>query len=175
MPKITTYEPALRPRTVSLGARVTGSDQFKATFRDGMALVSRTASYLDGDGRAAARGLSQSAALVYANESMKLTTRLMQIASWLLMQRALHAGEITADQAQEQRTKMELASGEASRPERYETLPDGLRELIDESFLVAARVLRLDALIYRAVADDQAAANALAPHMARLRAMYGGE
>ena len=68
------------------------SELFDRTFREGMELVEETAAYLDGDGRRESKLLSRAAALAYAGESMKLTTRLMQIASWLLVQRAVQIG-----------------------------------------------------------------------------------
>ena len=78
--------PADRSRTVRDFAR---SELFDRTFREGMELVEETAAYLDGEGRRDSKMLSRAAALAYAAESMKLTTRLMQIASWLLVQRAV--------------------------------------------------------------------------------------
>lgn len=68
------------------------SELFDRTFQEGMELVEETAAYLDGDGRRESKLLSRSTALLYAGESMKLTTRLMQIASWLLVQRAVREG-----------------------------------------------------------------------------------
>jgi regulator of CtrA degradation len=44
-----------------------------------MALVEETATYLDGSGRNESRKLERSAAMEYATESMRLTTRLMQL------------------------------------------------------------------------------------------------
>ena len=41
--------------TVSFGAKFARSEQFKAVFREGMALVEAAATYLDGDGRKEAR------------------------------------------------------------------------------------------------------------------------
>src|SRR6201985_1501668 len=70
------------------------SDIFDRTFQEGMALVEETAAYLDGAGRQDSKLLSRSAALAYAGESMRLTTRLMQVASWLLVQRAVRAGDM---------------------------------------------------------------------------------
>ncbi|HVV34621.1 MAG TPA: DUF1465 family protein, partial [Vitreimonas sp.] len=61
------------------------SELFERTFKEGMAMVEETAAYLDGPGRAASKRLSRAAALAYAGESMRLTTRLMQVASWLLV------------------------------------------------------------------------------------------
>ena len=78
------------------------SELFDRTFREGMELVEETAAYLDGDGRRESKLLSRTTALAYAGESMKLTTRLMQIASWLLVQRAVREGDMTATAATRQ-------------------------------------------------------------------------
>ncbi len=61
------------------------SELFDRTFEEGMTLVEETAAYLDGAGRHDSKILSRNAALAYASESMRLTTRLMQVASWLLV------------------------------------------------------------------------------------------
>ena len=74
----------------------TGSALFERTFNEGMSLVEETALYLDGRGRAESRDLPRKAALLYAGESMRVTTRLMQAASWLLIQRAVHDGEMSS-------------------------------------------------------------------------------
>src|ERR1700675_4451465 len=75
--------------TVSFGAKFARSDQFRNVFREGMALVEAAATYLDGEGRKEARKLRPPHSLAYATESMRLTTRLMQLASWLLIRRAV--------------------------------------------------------------------------------------
>jgi regulator of CtrA degradation len=91
---------------VAFGQRLAGSDLFKGMFREGMALVEETATYLDGDGRRESHRLSRAASLAYATESMRLTTRLMQLASWLLLQRAVNDGDLTPDQASQERAKV---------------------------------------------------------------------
>src|SRR5450755_3944774 len=53
----------------------TGSALFERTFDEGMALVEETARYLDGRGRREARELPRNAAMLYAGESMRVTTR----------------------------------------------------------------------------------------------------
>ena len=70
------------------------SELFERTFQEGMELVEETAAYLDGAGRHESKRLSRSAALAYASESMRLTTRLMQMASWMLVQRAVREGQM---------------------------------------------------------------------------------
>ena len=82
---------------VLLGERLTSSPAFSALFREGMDMVEETAAYLDGDGRAEAKALDRPASLAYATESMRLTTRLMQLASWLLLHRAVKEGETLQD------------------------------------------------------------------------------
>ena len=78
---------------VHLNERLTNSAAFGNLFREGMDLVEETAAYLDGEGRTEAKALERSVSLTYATESMRLTTRLMQLASWLLLHRAVKEGD----------------------------------------------------------------------------------
>src|ERR1700742_2793118 len=82
------------------------SELFDRTFQEGMELVEETATYLDGAGRQDSKLLSRSAALAYAGESMRLTTRLMQVASWLLVQRAVREGDMNAADACQDRSRL---------------------------------------------------------------------
>ncbi|HET6322966.1 MAG TPA: DUF1465 family protein, partial [Hyphomicrobium sp.] len=68
--------------TVSFGERFQASAQFDAVFKQGMALVERTAAYLEGPGRVESKRLPTSVNVLYAAESMRLTTRLLDMASW---------------------------------------------------------------------------------------------
>ena len=108
--------------------RLAASGAFKDLFREGMALVEEAASYLDGPGRAESRSLPRAAALAYSTESMRLTTRLMQVASWLLLQRAVNEGELTSSQAQAERVRVKLSREDyGCAPELFEQLPPTLR------------------------------------------------
>ena len=83
---------------IAFGREYVSSEAFRSLFRDGMNLIEEASVYLDGEGRQEARHLPRLEALSYANESMRLTTRLMQLASWLLptaksVQRNLTANE----------------------------------------------------------------------------------
>ena len=82
---------------IVLGHHLVGTQAFKLLFVDGMTLVEEAADYLDGEGRVHCQRLSRLGSLAYATESMRLTTRLIQLASWLLLQRAANDGEITAE------------------------------------------------------------------------------
>ena len=97
---------------VSFGERLANSQAFADLFRDGMALVEETATYLDGPGRQESKKLERAAALAYATESMRLTTRLMQLASWLLLHRAVKEGEMSLAQANKEKTKVKLSAAD---------------------------------------------------------------
>src|SRR5260221_4852012 len=115
---------------VSFGERLASSQGFAVLFRDGMALVAETASYLDGPGRKESKKLERMAALAYATESMRLTTRLMQLASWLLLHRAVKEGAMSLAQANKEKTKVKLVSGDYSDEQNVRLLPERLRKLI---------------------------------------------
>ena len=141
---------------VSFGARLASSQAFAALFRDGMALVEETAAYLDGPGRQESKRLERSAALSYATESMRLTTRLMQLASWLLLHRAVKEGEMSLAQANKEKAKVKLSAGEPGDPETIKLLPEKLRGLIERSKKLNDQVRRLDANIYApSIAPDR--------------------
>lgn len=133
---------------VPFGKTFVQSDAFKGLFREGMGLVEETAAYLDGPGRDESRKLDRQGSLAYASESMRLTTRLMQIASWLLVQRAVAEGEITAGQALQEKNRVRLTAQEPARARPdIDSLPERLRELIGMAARMHARILHLDQLI----------------------------
>ena len=133
------------PTTVSFGERFQSSEQFDHIFKEGMALVERTAAYLDGPGRKEAKALVGGAGVLYATESMRLTTRLLDLASWLLIRRALKEGEISEEEASKKRRRVKLqAFGRPAHVKGYSDLPDGLKALIDESFSLHDRIVQLD-------------------------------
>ncbi|MGB7369077.1 MAG: DUF1465 family protein [Methylovirgula sp.] len=160
---------------VSFVDRLAMSASFQSLFHEGMALVEETAVYLDGEGREDARKLSRIVALAYATESMRLTTRLMQIASWLLLQRAVNEGELTQGEAATEKRKVRLSEQQTSTgPEVVAKLPPRLVSIIERSLRLQARILRLDLLIHPAT-ETGAPARAvrpLEPQLERLRAAF---
>jgi regulator of CtrA degradation len=160
---------------VSFSERLAGSQFFAVLFRDGMALVEETASYLDGPGRQDSRRLERGAALVYATESMRLTTRLMQLASWLLLHRAVKEGEMTLAQASREKAKVRLANCEPGDAGSIARLPQRLQELIGRSVKLQTEVRRLDATMYAAPPTRTAAANPVERQMGLLRAAFESE
>lgn len=135
--------------TVSFAERMARSQMFDRLFQEGMGLVEEAAGYLDGLGRTESRALPRAAALTYATESMRLTTRLMQIASWLLLQRAVNQGEMSRAQAATDKHKVKLSrQGTSTGGDAFDALPERLQALISHSLRLQERVLRLDALLY---------------------------
>jgi regulator of CtrA degradation len=142
------------------------SELFDRTFKEGMAMVEETAAYLDGPGRAASKRLSRAAALAYAGESMRLTTRLMQVASWLLVQRAVRDNEIPMSEAASE--KYRLISREGPQSQHFagaDELPEALKTLIIRGGAIYERVRRLDETMYEGGAD---AGNPVSDQMALL-------
>jgi regulator of CtrA degradation len=150
------------------------SSQFERTFREGMALVEETAAYLDGPGRAASKRLPRLIALAYAGESMRLTTRLMQVASWLLVQRAIREGEIPAMEGASDRYRLSLRESDAAALlPGSEELPEGLKDLMARGHALFERVRRLDAEVFNAA--EEPSGNPVSAQLDRLRAAFGSE
>ena len=162
---------------VSFGARLASSQAFADLFRDGMSLVEETATYLDGPGRAESKKLDRSAALAYATESMRLTTRLMQLASWLLLHRAVKEGEMSLAQASKEKSKVKLSTADTHDPANLELLPETLRILIDRSQKLQGKVRRLDATIHNQTASNDRIAdiNPVERQLGLLKAAFGAE
>lgn len=158
----------------AFGVRLVGSAGFTSLFREGMALVEETAGYLDGDGRHESRRLGRPESIAYATESMRLTTRLMQVASWLLVQRAVNEGEMSADQAQDEKRKVKLTPISSTlSADVFSRLPDRLRELVDRAARLQERVQVLDAQL-DGRSSGAPAGNPLEGQMEMLRQAFGG-
>ncbi len=166
----------VRSPAVPFGRNFVSSDAFRVMFREGMMLVEDTAAYLDGPGRDESRALPRDVALAYATESMRLTTRLMQIASWLLVQRAVAEGEITPDQARTEKNRVKIADMNTPTPSSaMDMLPLRLRELMDASQRMQARVMHLENMV---IAENETStspepvSNAVFSQLDRLKAAF---
>src|ERR1700760_1300575 len=157
---------------VQFSERLTTSAAFSTLFREGMDLVEETAAYLDGVGRTEAKALDRAASLTYATESMRLTTRLMQLASWLLLHRAVKEGEMTLTQANREKTKVKLSAADPGPNDMIEKLPQHLQELIERSMALQGKVRRLDSTIHAAPTERAPIGNPLVPQLNRLKAAF---
>ena len=157
---------------VSFGARLAASQSFSTLFREGMKLVEETASYLDGVGRKESKKLDRSSSLCYATESMRLTTRLMQLASWLLLHRAVNEGEMSLAQANKEKTKVKLAPGDPVDEDAIKVLPKQLQALIGRAQKLHDAVRRLDATIHAPMPEELPTGNPLERQIGLLRAAF---
>lgn len=157
---------------VQFNERLTNSAAFGALFREGMDLVEETAAYLDGAGRTEAKALDRAVSLTYATESMRLTTRLMQLASWLLLHRAVKEGEMSLAQANREKTKVKLTASDPGARDLIEKLPAALQDLIERSMALQAKVRRLDQTMHAPAPDAAAMGNPLVPQLNALKAAF---
>lgn len=144
--------------TIKLAEHRVFTGSFKPLYNEGMGLVEEAANYLDGEGRLDAKRLSRDGAALYAAESMRLTTRLMQLASWLLLQRAANSGEMTREQVAAEKSKVRLDTHSPQEAAAgWHDLPEAFRSLIMRSLRLQDRVRRMDEEIYGSAvpeADD---------------------
>jgi regulator of CtrA degradation len=172
---LTTDLAGVGDEAVSFVHRHNNSEAFKSLFREGMALVEESANYLDGPGRGASKTLRRPAALAYATESMRLTTRLMQIASWLLLRRAVNEGELSPAQAMTERHRVRLTRQDLSCDEAMLVeLPPEFVALTERSLRLQSRVLHLDGSLATRAPALEIAARPLAAQFARVEAAFRG-
>jgi len=151
----------------------TRSELFAKTFREGMDMVEETAAYLDGPGRQDSQKLGRDDALTYASQSMRLTTRLMQVASWLLVQRALKESEMTLTEVRAEKYRLveEIKPAEglsfSELAKNAYALPARLLDLLARSEALYERIMRLDRSLYGTIAAQ--AGNTVADQMNRLQ------
>jgi regulator of CtrA degradation len=157
---------------ISFSEKLASSQAFSALFRDGMSLVEETAAYLDGPGRKESKALPRAAALSYATESMRLTTRLMQLASWLLLHRAVKEGEMSLSQVNQEKTKVKLSPTFAADEDTLKALPETLVSLIRRSLVLSEQVRRLDATIHTPAEMPRNSNNPVEHQMGMLKAAF---
>lgn len=125
---------------------------FNRTYDDTMALLVETRNYIAFQEATDQRNLPPALRLQVSFEAMRVTSRLTQVMAWLLAQKAVHAGEMTALQASSD--EFALSGGnvctDPAGPDN-DALPAGLRSLLERSHNLYMRVGRLEEMIRRSV------------------------
>ena len=105
-------------------------------------LVERAVVYLGGEGRRECNKMSSEARLAYVMEANRVTTHLLNLASWCLIQRSFAEGEITT---KEQCAKLVGVKIEPPKrnPRHLARLPAELQAIIKESEEVARFIVVL--------------------------------
>jgi regulator of CtrA degradation len=148
------------------------SDLFFKIYDESMAMVREAADYLELEGVIERQQLSQKLGLVYACESMRLTTRLMQVSAWLLAMRAIRQGELQAGEIDERGFRLgakEVCIGDPVRGAGL--LPVRLINLLEASKRLYERVARLDQLLF-AGAGQLPAHNPVVAQLSRLEQAF---
>lgn len=118
------------------------------TYREALALTREARDYVLHQERRDKAGLPPEQQLVASCESLRMTARLTQVVSWLLVQKAVQAGEIERDRAAS--PELRLSGQEvcrATEPAGTIVMPSRLAELLERSHALYSRVERLDALL----------------------------
>jgi len=127
--------------TDSTGSRLT-SKLVDSLYVEAMVLADEARAYFDLNGRDERLSLDPIVRVGFSCESLKVTTRLMHVIAWLLTQRAVQAGELTAADAVSPTRR--LGDAVESDPALLEKLPEGALQLVQASRELYARVQRLD-------------------------------
>lgn len=118
------------------------------TYSEAVTLAREARDYLGYQQAAEAERLDPTSRLVVSCEAMRLTARLSQVIAWLLVQKAVHAGEIDRQDARapDYRLGGQAVCGE-SEPVVDAPLPEHLVTLLDRSHRLYERVERLDRML----------------------------
>ena len=138
-------------------------------YTEAMLLADEARSYFDEAGRLDRNTLDPLARVGFACESLKVTTRIMHIVAWLLTQRAVESGELTATGGR--RPERRLGHAQDSDPDVIAKLPESARKLIGSSIDLYARISRLD----EGVLGDEPAPSPARALMGRLERGLGGQ
>jgi regulator of CtrA degradation len=122
-------------------ARIT-SRLIDSLYTESMLLADEARSYFDEAGRDERATLEPFARVGFACESLKVTTRIMNLVAWLLPPRAIESGEIPSREGR--RPARRLGTAQDSDPAVLAQLPESAQRLINASADLYARVKRLD-------------------------------
>jgi len=118
------------------------------TFDEGVALTQEVRNYIAYHEQADRREFELSRCLEVGYQHTRVSARLIQVMTWLLAMKALLSGEISPEQfnaPQYALTESEECSSEKGSND--ETMPVGLRDLLQRSHALYSRIKRLDAMV----------------------------
>jgi len=123
---------------------------FDSTFDEALALTREARDYLTHREPLERERMTPNDRMLASCEAMRLTSRLTQVMAWLLVQKAVHAGEMTREEAAAEAYRL---SGHevclSPRPLEERPLPPGFAEIYDRSGRLFERVARLDSMVGR--------------------------
>jgi regulator of CtrA degradation len=96
----------------------------------------------------------------------------MQLASWLLLRRAVANGELTVADAYNHKRRVRLLPQSTAQAEGFADLPEKFKSLIAASNRLYDRVLRLDELLSDGVAGQPPEASPVDNQIERIRLAF---
>lgn len=132
-----------KPEPVSVNTQPLGF--VDSTYRDALQLTREARDYLAHQEAQDSSRLEPLDRLVASCEAMRLTARMTEIMAWLLVQRAVQEGELSAEEASDERYRMSCRDiCMENEPVARSRLPEGLIALLERSRLLYHRIVRLD-------------------------------
>lgn len=113
-----------------------------ALYSEAMVLADEARTYFDEAGRAERETLDPLIRVSFSCESLKVTTRLMHVIAWVMIQRAVEAGEVPATTALDPRHR--LGPAPVTDATLLAQLPSRARDLIEASTDLHRRVALFD-------------------------------
>lgn len=134
------------------GLRSMTAIYFDRTYHETMSLLLEARDYLAFREPIERRGMTVDHRLAVNCEALRLTSRLTHIMAWLLVQKAVYAGELTAAEAaaEDYRLAGQSVCRQTEAPGRV-SMPSALQSLLDRSYQLYTRVERLDAMVAQSV------------------------
>ncbi|MDP1670871.1 MAG: DUF1465 family protein [Alphaproteobacteria bacterium] len=172
MSDLSIVETGAQPPTNS-ASTFASSDMFFKIYDESMTMVREAADYLELEGVIERQQLSQKLGIVYACESMRLTTRLMQVSAWLLAMRAVRQGELKGGEIAERGFRLGAREVCVGGPVRGAgLLPVRLINLLEASKRLYERVARLDKLLFDDNTGRLPAHNAVMTQLSRIELAF---
>lgn len=131
---------------MQMGNKIQGTAFFGKTYDDALKLLVEVRDYLESYQPSQAKQLEPSVRLALTCLTMRLTAQLTDIMAWLLVQKAVHTGEMTEDEGKDGKNQLrrwiDFSPDQAKFP-----IPMKLKALIDRSQTLFERVERLEVMI----------------------------
>jgi len=123
-------------------------------YLEAMQLTEEARTYFDQLAVADRQHMDPASRVFFSCESLKVTTRLMHVIAWLLVRKAVEAGEMPAAEATRPERRLGRASPTSAQGEpRLEKLPAKALGMIQRSQDLYQRVARIEAGLIKAETD----------------------
>lgn len=136
-------EPSMTQEAIALS-----QESIAKTYGETLALAKRAQAWFAGRGSAARAAMSEAEQTAYAAETLRLSSRILHVMAWTMNRRAVAAGEISEEEAQEPQRRLggrTVCLGEPAAP--VALLPEPVREMYEESGRLYRRALRLQDML----------------------------